>query len=156
LERSLKLVSEDRVGVARLVAAGVADGLLALGVGPAGAVGDQLAVVAGEQSADDLPDRAQLGVAGLDQSGAYVVPEPEIAPNCFGVTGTRLGAALFVLGGGVAQLVSSSRAPAKYASSRAVGVPSSWTGSRTRSIMKAGSTTQMPAAKSGPRSCTKA
>ena len=41
--------------MAGLVAAGVADGLLALGVGPAGAVGDQLAVVADEQVADDLP-----------------------------------------------------------------------------------------------------
>ena len=41
--------------VAGLVAAGVADGLLAFGVGPAGAVGDQLAVVADEQAADDLP-----------------------------------------------------------------------------------------------------
>jgi hypothetical protein len=35
---------DDCVELARLVAAGVADGLLAFGVGPAGAVGDQLAV----------------------------------------------------------------------------------------------------------------
>ena len=47
--------------LARLVAAGVADGLLALGVGPAGAVGDQLAVVADEQVADDLPERVRAG-----------------------------------------------------------------------------------------------
>ena len=43
VERALELGVDDRVGVSGLVAAGVADGLLALGVGPAGAVGDQLA-----------------------------------------------------------------------------------------------------------------
>jgi hypothetical protein len=32
-------------------------GLLAFGVGPAGTVGDQLAVVVDEQVADDLPER---------------------------------------------------------------------------------------------------
>ena len=48
-ERAFELGVDDRVDVARLVAAGVADGLLAFGVGPAGAVGDQLAVVADEQ-----------------------------------------------------------------------------------------------------------
>ena len=87
------------------MAAGVADGLLAFGVGPAGAVGDQLAVVADEQPADDVPDGAELGVAGLDQPGADVVPEPEVAAGRLGVAGPRLGAALLVLGGGVAQLV---------------------------------------------------
>ena len=55
LERALELGVEDRVGLAGLVAAGVADRLLALVVGPAGAVGDQVAVVADEQVADDLP-----------------------------------------------------------------------------------------------------
>jgi hypothetical protein len=54
-ERALELSVEDRVELARLVAACVADGLLAFGVGPTGAVGDQLAVVADEQLADDLP-----------------------------------------------------------------------------------------------------
>ena len=58
-----------------------------------------------EQAADDVPDGAQLCVAGLDQSGADVVPEPEIAARGFGVARPRLGAALLVLGGGVAQLV---------------------------------------------------
>ena len=38
------------------VAAGVTDGLLAFGVGPAGAAGDQLAVVADEHPAGDVPD----------------------------------------------------------------------------------------------------
>ena len=54
LERALELGVDDRVGVSGFVASGVADGPLALGVGPAGAVGDQLAVVADEQPADDL------------------------------------------------------------------------------------------------------
>ena len=87
------------------VAAGVADGLLAFGVRPAGAVGDQLAVVAHEQSADDVPDGVELGVARLDQSGADVVPEPEIAAGGVGVPGARLGAAGLVVGGRVAELL---------------------------------------------------
>ena len=48
-ERTFELGLDDRVDVAWFVAAGVADGPLALGVGPAGAVGDQLAVVPDEQ-----------------------------------------------------------------------------------------------------------
>jgi hypothetical protein len=43
-----------------------------------GPVGDQLAVVADQQVADDLPERVQLGVAGLDQPGADVVFEPRL------------------------------------------------------------------------------
>jgi hypothetical protein len=39
-ERAVELGVDDRVELARLVPAGVADGLLAFGVGPAGAVGD--------------------------------------------------------------------------------------------------------------------
>ena len=39
--------------MAGFVAAGVADGLLAFAVAPAGAVGDQLSVVAGEEVADE-------------------------------------------------------------------------------------------------------
>ena len=58
LERPLKLRGDDRVCVSGLVAAGFADGLLAFGVGPAGAIGDQLAVVADQQPANDVPDRA--------------------------------------------------------------------------------------------------
>ena len=84
--------------------AGVTDGLLALGIGPAGAVGDQLAVVADEQPADDVPDGAKLGFAGLDQSGADVVPEPEIAARGFGLARPRLHPARLVLRGGVAEL----------------------------------------------------
>ena len=47
-ERTRELGLDDRVDVAWFVAAGVADGLLALGLGPAGAVRDQLAVVPDE------------------------------------------------------------------------------------------------------------
>ena len=47
-QSAFELGLDDRVDVSWFVAAGVADGLLALGVGPAGAVGDQLAVVANE------------------------------------------------------------------------------------------------------------
>jgi signal transduction histidine kinase len=50
-ERAVELGLDDRVELAWFVAAGVADGLLAFGVGPAGAVGDQLAVVAFATSA---------------------------------------------------------------------------------------------------------
>jgi hypothetical protein len=45
LERAPQFRVDDRVEVARLSAAGVADGLLALGVGPAGAVCDELRMV---------------------------------------------------------------------------------------------------------------
>jgi hypothetical protein len=53
-DSSFELGVDDRVELARLVAAGVADGLLALGVGPAGAVSDELAVMADKHVADDL------------------------------------------------------------------------------------------------------
>ena len=96
---------DDRVGLARLVPAGVADRALAFGVGPAGAVGDQLAVVADEQLADDLPERVELAVAGVDQPGADVVPEPEVAAGRLGVPGASLRPALLVLCGRVAELV---------------------------------------------------
>ena len=55
VERSLQFGGDDRVGVARFVVAAVADRLLPLAVGPAGAVGDHLPVVVGDQVADDLP-----------------------------------------------------------------------------------------------------
>jgi hypothetical protein len=84
-ERAVELGLDDRIDVAWFVAAGVADGLLALRVGPAGAVRDQVAVVAREQVADDPLERVQLGVAGLDQAGADVVSEPEVAAGGLGV-----------------------------------------------------------------------
>jgi hypothetical protein len=87
------------------VAAGVADRLLAFGVGPAGAVGEQLAVVPDEQSADDLGECAELGVGGVDQTGADVVPEPEIAAGRLRVAGPSLRPALLVFCGCVAEFV---------------------------------------------------
>ena len=155
-ERALELGIDDRVEVARFVATGVADGLLALGVGPAGAVGDQLAVVADEQPADDVSDRAELAFAGLDQPGADVVPEPEVAARGFGVPRPRLRPALLVLGGGVAELVVVDPRAGEVGLLARGAIASSWSCSWTRSIMNAGSTTQMPAAKSWPRSWTKA
>ena len=105
VERAFELGVDDCVELARFVAAGVADGLLAFGVGPAGAVGDQLAVLADEESADDLGECAELGVGGVDQTGADVVPEPEIAAGRLGVPGPGLRPALLVLGRRVAELV---------------------------------------------------
>ena len=104
-ECALELGIDDRVGVARLVATGVADRLLAFGVGPAGAVGDQLAVVADEQVADELPQRVELAVAGVHQPGADVVAEPEIAAGRLGVSGPSVRPALLVLCRRVAELV---------------------------------------------------
>jgi hypothetical protein len=51
--------------VAGLVAAGVADGLLAGGVGPAGAVGDDVRVGGAQQAANDLVQGVELVVGGV-------------------------------------------------------------------------------------------
>ena len=48
--------------MAGFVASGVADGLLAVAVAPAGAVGDHLPVVRGDQVADDRLECVQLTV----------------------------------------------------------------------------------------------
>ena len=79
MRRSLWLGGDDRVDVPWLVAACVADGLLALAVDPAGAVGDHLPVVAGEQVADDLAQCVELVAGGVDQPGRDVVAEPRVA-----------------------------------------------------------------------------
>ena len=60
LEGAPQLLVDDRVDVAGLAAAGVADTLLALSVGRAGAVGDQLRVGLAQQPADDSAQRAEL------------------------------------------------------------------------------------------------
>ena len=78
-ERALELGGGDRVGLARLGAAAVADGLLAFAVGPAGAVGDHVAELPGDQAADDLPHGVELLGAELRQAGADVVAEAEVA-----------------------------------------------------------------------------
>ena len=94
LERALELGVDDRVDVARFAAAGVADGLLALGVGPAGAVGDQLRVLLAQQPADDLAQRAELVVGRVGQRGADVVAEREVAGGRLGLAGALGGAPL--------------------------------------------------------------
>jgi len=101
------------------MAPGVADGSLARWVSPAGAVGDQLAVVADEQSADDLAERIELGLGGPDQAGADVVPESEVAAGRLGVAGARLTRRCSSAPTASRSSASSRRAPAKYASSRA-------------------------------------
>jgi hypothetical protein len=101
-ECALELGVDDRIGVLRLAPSGVADGLLALGVRPAGAVGDDLSVVADEQPAEYLPEGVQLGFLGLDQAGADLVPE--VTSGRLGVAGASLGATVLVFGG-VAKLV---------------------------------------------------
>ena len=85
LERALEFGVEDGVELSGFVAAGVADWLLAVLVGPAGAVGDHVAVVAGEEVADDRFERVQLAGGGVHQSGAEVVAEPEVAVGGLGL-----------------------------------------------------------------------
>ena len=68
------------------------------------------------------------------------------------MAGALFGAALSVVFGGGAQLVVVSRATEKYVSWRAGWSSACWRCSRTTSSMKTGSMTQMPAAKSRPRS----
>jgi hypothetical protein len=87
------------------VAAGVADLLLTLVVGPACAVGDHVAVVAGEQVADDRLERVQLAGGGVHQPGADVMAESEVGADRVGVAGAMPLLALAVVLGGLAQLV---------------------------------------------------
>ena len=77
-ERPLELGLGDPIRMLGLMAPGVADGLLAFGVGPAGAVGDQLAVLADEQAADDLPERLQLSLGGLSSPARMSCPRPRL------------------------------------------------------------------------------
>ena len=95
------------------MAAGVADGVLARGVGPGGAVGDDVRVVPAEQAADELAQGTQLVVGGVGQRGADVVAEADVAGGGLGVVGALGGAALAVLVGGVAEVVVITQAPAK-------------------------------------------
>ena len=103
-QRALELGGRDRVGLSRLSAAAVADGLLAFAVGPAGAVGEYVAELPGDQAADDLPHGIELLVAELRQPGANVVAEAEVAGRRFGAALARGGALFAVLGRGVAQV----------------------------------------------------
>ena len=96
---------EDGVGLAGFVAAGVADWLLAVLVGPAGAVGDDVAVVVGEEVADDRFERVELAGGGVDEPGAEVVPEPEVAVGRLGLAQALRVAAFAVFLSGGAEVV---------------------------------------------------
>jgi hypothetical protein len=61
VEGAPQLGGDDRVDGLRIVPAGLADRALALGVGPAGAVGDHVAVVARQEVADDRAQRVEPG-----------------------------------------------------------------------------------------------
>ena len=96
VERPLEFGVEDGVGLAGFVAAGVADWLLAVLVGPACAVGDDVAVVVGEEVADDRFECVELAGGGVDESGAEVVPESEVAVGRLGLA-QALGVAAFAV-----------------------------------------------------------
>jgi hypothetical protein len=85
LERALEFGAEDGVGLAGFVAAVLADRLLVVVVGPAGALGDHVGVLLGEEVADDRFERVQLAGAWVDEAGAEVVAESEVAVRRFGV-----------------------------------------------------------------------
>ena len=109
VERALEFGVEDRVGLAGFVAAGVADRLLAFVVGPAGAVGDHVAVVAGEEVADDRFERVQLAGGGVHEPGAEVVAEAEVAVGRLGLAQALCVAAFAVFLVAAARSSSSSR-----------------------------------------------
>ena len=96
---------EDGVDLSGFVAAGVADWLLALLVGPAGAVGDHVAVVPGEEVADDRFERVQLAGGGVHEPGAEVVAEPEVAVGRLGLAQAQRVAAFAVFLSGGAEFV---------------------------------------------------
>jgi hypothetical protein len=105
VERALEFRVEDRVGLPRLAAAGIADRLLAVLVCPAGAVGDHVPVVAGEEVADDRFERVQLAGCGVHEPGAQVVAKPEVAVGCLGLTRALRVAAFAVFLSGGTELV---------------------------------------------------
>ena len=79
--------------------------MLAFGISPAGAVGDHVAVVAGDQVADDLSGRVELGGCGVCEAGADVVPEPEVRARRVGLARAPVLGALAVAGGGVVEVL---------------------------------------------------
>jgi hypothetical protein len=87
VERAMELSVDDRVDLPGFVAAGVADRLLAVLVCPACAVGDDVAVVMGEEMADDRFERVKLAGGGVREPGAEVVAESEVAVGGLGLAG---------------------------------------------------------------------
>src|SRR3954469_11598698 len=71
-------ISVMKLGTELLMAAGVADRLLARGVGPAGDVGDDGGPVPAEQAADDLAQTARPVVGEVGQRGANVAAEADV------------------------------------------------------------------------------
>ena len=96
---------EDGVDLSGFVAAGVADRLLAFLVCPACAVGDDVAVVVGEEVADDRFERVQLAGGGVHQPGAEVVAESEVAVGRLGLAQALCVAAFAVFLSGGAEFV---------------------------------------------------
>ena len=105
LERALEFGVEDRVGLAGFVAAGVCDWLLALLVCPACAVGDDVAVVVGEEVAEDRFECVQLAGCGVHEPCAEVVAESEVAGGRLGLPQALCVAAFAVLLAGGAEFV---------------------------------------------------
>jgi hypothetical protein len=99
-ERGPQFGVDDRVDRARFAASAVADGALAVEIGPARAVGEDVALVRGHQMAHDRLERLQLLAGRLEQAGAQIVAEPEVAAHGLGAAGTRVRAPVAVLGGG--------------------------------------------------------
>ena len=152
-EGALQFGVDDRVDLSGLVAAGVADRLLAVGVGPAGTGGDHVAVLGGEQVANDRRERAQLVLARVDQPCADVVAEPDVAGDRVGVADALLRALPAILGGRVQLAVVEPGAGevGLLAGGSVVGVVELLVDGVEH---EHGSMTQMPAATSGLRSCT--
>jgi hypothetical protein len=107
-----------------------------------------------EQPAVDVPDRAELAFGRLDHAGADVVSEPEVAAGGIGLAGPGLRAALLVLGVGIAEFVVVDPCAGDIGLLAGGVASASLSCSWTRSSMKAGSTTHMPAAQSRAWSCT--
>jgi hypothetical protein len=97
-ERALELGGRDGVRLPWFGAAAVADQLLAFAVGPAGAVGDDVAELRGDEATDDLPHGIELLGAERRQAGPDVVPEPEVAGRRLGAPLAGEGASFAVLG----------------------------------------------------------
>ena len=95
---AFELGLEDRVDVSWFVAAGVTDGLLALGVGPAGAVGDQLAVVATRAACPDRA-RARRRARRSRERSAHSASDPCAAALVAAVRETLMALCLWPLAG---------------------------------------------------------
>jgi len=78
VERAVQLGVEDGVDLSGFVAAGVTDWLLAFLVCPACTVGDDVAVVVGEEVADDRFERVELAGVGSMSPARRSWPSPRL------------------------------------------------------------------------------